>query len=257
MSDKTRGKPAKKTVIINQCKINDFDAMIKETLEAMDRVLKQREDDLTFWKEDEQKQNEFFQIFGSKGERVIQVDMPLRGKSNIVGMEAKDVMLDCIRRLKWIRSQLTPNSFINRIYDPDNPNDPTNSKLPRDPKAPRTFAAYVNSEQQSDFQINIGINFTGRINDKNMRVCSTVMGARGRVSTLVHELSHFEKNFTNPTLGGMGTLDYEADGSKPLPNQDNSSYQGHLDGAALLVREKSEDVFNNSYNIEKYFEIEL
>lgn len=46
MNDFTKGKPTKKLKIVNQCKINDFRAMIKETLEAMDKVLAQRTNDL-------------------------------------------------------------------------------------------------------------------------------------------------------------------------------------------------------------------
>lgn len=255
MSDKTKGNPSKNKTVINQCKINDFKVMIKETLESMDRVLTQRELDLKIWGEKEQ--DEFYTIFGSVGEHVLDIDMPVRGVSRIQKMTAREVMQDCIRRLCWIKRQLTLDSFINRIYDPDNPNDLHNSTLPRDLRAPKTFAAYVSSSQQRDFKINIGINFTGRINDKNVRTCLANTGINSRVATLCHEMSHFEKNFVDPTLGGMETLDYESDGSKPLPNQDNSSYAGHLAGADKLVREGSKDVFNNSYNIERYFQIEV
>lgn len=255
MSDKTKGKPSRNKTIINQCKINDFKVMIKEALDAMFRVLEQRKIDLEKWGEKEQ--DEFYMIFGSKGERIIDMDMPVRGVSNIKSMTAREVMQDCVRRLTFINRQLTLDSFVNLIYDPDNPNAPTNSTVPRDPGTPKTFAAYVKPTQQTDYKIYIGINFTGRVTDRNIRTCNAVMGVDSRVATLCHEISHFEKNFVDPTLGGMGTLDYESDGSRPLPNQDNSSYKGHLAGADKLVRSGDENVFNNAYNIERYFQIEV
>lgn len=49
MSDTTKGKPSKNGKIINQCKINDFNAMIEETLQALEKVLEQREKDLNNW----------------------------------------------------------------------------------------------------------------------------------------------------------------------------------------------------------------
>lgn len=255
MNDKTKGKPSKNKTVINQCKINDFKVMIKETLDAINKVLEQRKFDLETWGEKEQ--DEFYIIFGSKGERILDIDMPIRGVSNIQKMTAREVMQDCIRRLIWIKGQLTLDSFINLIYDPDNPNDPTNSTVPREPGSPKTFAAYVKPSQQTDLKVYIGINFTGRVNNRNVRTCGAVMGVDSRVATLCHEISHFEKNFVDPSLGGMGTLDYESDGSRPLPNQDNSSYEGHLAGADKLVRSGDKNVFNNAYNIERYFQIEV
>lgn len=47
MSDRTEGTPAKIAKLYRQCKINDYDAMIKEALDAMDEVLNQREKELT------------------------------------------------------------------------------------------------------------------------------------------------------------------------------------------------------------------
>jgi hypothetical protein len=68
-------------------------------------------------------------IFGSKGERILDIDMPIRGVSDIHKITAREVMQDCIRRLTWIKNQLTLDSFVNLIYDPDNPSDSTNSTL--------------------------------------------------------------------------------------------------------------------------------
>ncbi|KFC83329.1 hypothetical protein [Buttiauxella agrestis] len=254
MSNTTKGKPSKKTTIINQCKINDFNAMMKEAGEAMDRVLARRKKDLENWGNDEQE--EFYAIFGSKGARLVHVNMPIKGVENIVEIKALDVMKDCIRRLCEIKKKLTTDSYINLIYDPDNPEAPTNSKIPRDPNLPDTFCAYVNPEQQDNYKVNIGINFTGRINAKNMRACGEVMGESSRVSTLCHEISHFKKKFVDSSLGGMGTVDYDVDGHRREPTEEDKwTLIEHQSGAMKLIDKGSENVFDNSYNIEKYFEI--
>ncbi|WP_330986294.1 MULTISPECIES: hypothetical protein [Enterobacterales] len=127
----------------------------------MDRVLAQRTKDLEVWGEKEQ--TEFYRIFGSKGDRIIEVEMSLRGDGHKVKMTAREVMQNCIRRLKWIKGQMTLDDYINEIYDPDNPDDPTNTTIPRDPDMPETFAAFVNSELEKNYEVHIGINFTGRI----------------------------------------------------------------------------------------------
>lgn len=253
MNDFTKGKPTKKLKIVNQCKINDFRAMIKETLEAMDKVLAQRTNDLEVWGEKEQA--EFYKIFGSRGERIIEVEMSLRGDHHKVKMTAREVMQDCIRRLRWIKEKLTLDDFINNIYDPDNPNDSTNTTIPRDPSMPETFAAFVNNELVKEYKVHIGINFTGRIKGKGIRTCATVTGIDSRVSTLCHEMSHFVKIFNDPQHGGMGTSDYDLNGMKPKTNTDNFSAEQHNKGATTLVKQASECVFDNAYNIERYFEI--
>lgn len=254
MNDFTKGKPTKKLKIVNQCKINDFRAMIKETLEAMDKVLAQRTNDLEVWGEKEQA--EFYKIFGSRGERIIEVEMSLRGDHHKVKMMAREVMQDCIRRLKWIKEQLTLDDFINNIYDPDNPNDPTNTTIPRESGIPKTFSASVNAEEENDYKVKIGINFTGRLQGNRERRCATVTGVDSRVTTLCHEMSHFVKKFTDPTIGGMGTSDYNDKGLRPVPGQkDKWSILQHQLGAKEMIERGDPNVFDNAYNIEKYFEI--
>lgn len=254
MTNTTKGKPTKDKTVVNQCKINDFNAMMKEAGDAMDKVLAQREKDLKTWGEKEK--NDFLKIFGSDGECLVRVNSPIRGVKNIVEMKAVDVMKDCIRRLKEIKGALTLDSYINLIYDPDNPDAPTNSKIPRPHGLPDTFCAYVNYEQQANYKVYIGINFTGRIKVNNVRACEVVMGKGSRVATLCHEISHFEKTFLDFSRGGMGTGDYDVDGRRPERNEnDKWTYEQHLEGAKKLVRIGSENVFDNAYNIEKYFEI--
>ncbi|WP_330985861.1 MULTISPECIES: hypothetical protein [Enterobacterales] len=256
MSDVTKGKPAKKLKIINQCKINDFRAMMEEALAAMDRVLAQRTKDLEVWGEKEQ--TEFYRIFGSKGDRIIEVEMSLRGDGHKVKMTAREVMQNCIRRLKWIKGQMTLDDYINEIYDPDNPDDPTNSAIRPKSGMPKTFSAYVNEQKQDDYKVHIGINFTGRVEGGNTRVCATVMGSDSRVTTLCHEMSHFVKIFADPEHGGMGTSDYDVKGRKPASGQkDKDTILQHQSGANDMVIRNDYNVFDNAYNIEKYFEITL
>lgn len=248
MSDMTSGKPLKKTektkenIVFKQCKINDYDAMIDETLKAMDRVLERREADLTRWGDKEK--NEFSTIFGRKGEDKIKVNMPIRGKENIVIMEARDIMKDCVRRIKYVRSTMSTKDFINKINDPK-----------------REVCAKVPGEPQSDYKVEIGINFVGRRKKDGAtanRICLNVTGPDSRVSTLCHELSHIPKLWTNPSGGGMGTSDYNSKGEKQSPfDDDKDSYEEHVIGANKLIKDLSDSVFDNAYNIERYFEIKI
>lgn len=228
--------------------------MMKEASEAMDRVLAQREKDLKTWGYNEQE--EFFKIFGSKGERLVHINMPIKGKENIVEMAAIDVIKDCIRRFRSIKKTLTQESYLNKIYDPDNPNASTNYSFPIEYKGPKVFCAFVNPEQQEDYKINIGINFTGRKDSSGTRTCEKVMGIGSRVATLCHEISHFEKKYSNNNLGGMGTGDYDENGQKPLPTApDNLNYLQHLSIADDFVLRGDEKAFDHAYNIERYFQI--
>lgn len=255
MSDTTSGKPEKKLKVVKQCKINDFNAMVEEAWKAMGNVLEQREKDLTTnW--GEVTQAEFLKIFGSEGKREIEVEMSLKGEPHKVIMTAREIMLDGIRRFNNLRELITLNDFINYIYDRDHPDDPINSKIPRDPKMPETFAANVNGEKESDYKINIGINFIGRKGGNGLRACATVMGEDSRVATLCHEMSHFVKKWSDPSLGGMGTGDYDDTGRRlKRREKDSWSAKQHNDGADLLVKNGSELVFDNAYNIERYFRI--
>lgn len=242
MSDKTHGKPSKEMIVFKQCKINDFDAMITETLEALDKVLNQREKDLKTW-EDKEK-NEFQTTFGIWGDEFVHINMPVRGEQHLVKISAKGVMEDCIRRIRYVKSTMTIKSFINKINEP------------------REVSAKVPGEPQKDYKVEIGINFVGRRkkdSNEKKRICSKLTGHDSRVSTLCHELSHIPKFFTDPNGGGMGTSDYDSEGNKQSPYQeDNDDYNGHVKGANKLITENKFDlVFDNAYNIERYFEIEI
>ncbi|WBM70832.1 hypothetical protein OH773_00760 [Buttiauxella sp. WJP83] len=256
MSDTTDGKPTKKLKVVKQCKINDVQAMVKEAWEAMGKVLEQREKDLTInW--GETTQAEFLKIFGSEGKRKIEVELSLKGDHHKVKMTAREIMLDGIRRFIDLRELITLDDFINYIYDRDHPDAQINGKDPRKSGMPETFTANVNGEQESDYKINIGINFIGRKGGNGFRACATVMGVDSRVATLCHEMSHFVKKWSDPSLGGMGTSDYDVDGNKPPRNVDDWTILDHQDGAAKMVSRGDPNVFDNAYNIEKYFEIEV
>lgn len=239
MNDKTVGKPklSKEQAVYNQCKINDFKAMMTDALNALDKVLDQRDLDLRVWGEKER--NDFHTIFGTDGEKVVHIDMPIKGVPHIIEMKAVDVMRDCIRRIRYVRERMTVDSFINIINDP------------------REVCAKVVGEPQQDYKVEIGINFVGRKNkNSNYRACSKVSGGDSQVSTLCHELSHIPKKWTNSKEGGMGTSDYDSKGIKQSPfDDDKESYYEHVIGACKLVNEQSELVFDNAYNIERYFEI--
>ncbi|WBM70189.1 hypothetical protein OH773_18895 [Buttiauxella sp. WJP83] len=237
MSGPTKATLSKDKKTLNQCLKNDFKIMVQEALDAMGRVLDQREKDLKDWTPD--KQDEFHKIFGSRGEREIPVDLPLRGVSDIHNMTAREIMLDGIRRLRDIKGQLTVNDFINEI------------------DGPKAFCARVSSGQQSNYKVHIGINFTGRLKNHGFRSCMSVMGEDSRVSTLCHEMSHFVKKFAEPSQGGMGTSDYDENCHKKKheDGEDKSSFEQHKDGANKMVKKEDPNVFDNAYNIERYFQI--
>lgn len=241
MKDRTTAKPSKEITVFRQCKINDYEAMIKETLEAMDKVLEQRKKDLDVWGEKEK--NEFFTIFGIKGESIVHIDMPRRGVTSLVRMKAIDVMKDCINRLQHVRGTMGVSNFVNKINEP------------------HEVCAKVVGEPQDNYLIEIGINFVGRRkrgNNSDQRICLQVTGRDSRVATLCHELSHIPKKFSDPSQGGMGTSDYDSKGIRQSPYQeDKDSYKQHVAGATKLVNEGNELVFDNAYNIERYFEIEI
>lgn len=240
MSDTTTSFPSKEKKVFKQCKINDFEAMIAETLGALDKVLEQRTKDLNLWGEKEQR--DFLNIFGWEGNEVVHVDMPVRGVSNLVEMTAKEVIFDCVERISYVRGTMTVSSFLNRI------------------DSAREVCASVKGEPQDNYEVEIGINFVGRRNRNNGkdRICMSITGRDSRVSTLCHELSHIPKQYASPKDGGIGASDYDSKGIKKSPYKDDmESYEQHVAGANLLIFNKSECVFDNAYNLERYFEIDI
>jgi len=237
MSATTKVTLSKDKITINKCLKNDFKIMVREALDAMGHVLEQRKKDLETWTPE--KQEEFYKIFGSRGERIIPVEISTRGVSQIQNMTAREIMLDGIKRLGWIREQLQIDDCVNMI------------------DSPKIFCAKVSSGQESDYKVYIGINFTGRLKVNGFRSCMSVMGEDSRTSTLFHEMSHFVKKFAAPSEGGMGTSDYDENCLKIQEGQDDSSYEQHKNGAEKMVRNGDPLVFDNAYNIEHYFQINV
>lgn len=242
MNDRIEGTPEKTVKLYKQCKINDYEAMIKEALDAMDEVLNQREKELTGKEWGHKNNKDFVYAFGFLADDIVHIDMPVRGESNLVAMKAKDVVLDYVRRIKNVKKTMSISDFINKINEP------------------REICAKVKGEPQKDYEVEIGINFVGRKRKEHSgnRICMQVTGRDSRVSTLCHELSHIPKIYAYPEKGGIGAGDYDSHGVRQSPfGEDHDSYEGHVAGANLLISKKSELVFDNAYNIERYFEIEL
>ena len=235
MSGTTKVALSKDKVTINQCIKNDFKIMVQEAIDAMGRVLEQRKKDLETWAPENQ--DEFLKIYGSHGERIIPVEIFTRGISQVKNMTAREIMLDSIKRLAWIRKQLKIDDYVNMI------------------DSPKIFCAKVSSGQESNYKVYIGINFTGRLKNNGVRSCMNIMGEDSRVSTLCHEMSHFVKKFAAPSEGGMGTSDYDENCHKIQEGEDNSSYEEHKNGAEKMIKNGDQRVFDNAYNIERYFQI--
>lgn len=186
MSGTTKVALSKDKVTINQCIKNDFKIMVQEAIDAMGRVLEQRKKDLETWAPENQ--DEFLKIFGSHGERVIPVEIFTRGISQVKNMTAREIMLDSIKRLTWIRKQLKIDDYVNMI------------------DSPKIFCAKVSSGQESNYKVYIGINFTGRLKNNGVRACMNIMAEDSRVSTLCHEMGHFVKNSQYQAKGEWGLL---------------------------------------------------
>lgn len=86
-----------------------------------------------------------------------------------------------------------------------------------------------------------------KINIQQNFVCKPLMGYDSQVSTLCHELSHFFRS-QDSKHGGFGSDDIPVSGgfSKNKP---------YYSIASDLKNSGSQDVFKNSYNIERYFEL--
>ncbi|WP_049294102.1 hypothetical protein [Franconibacter helveticus] len=212
----TSGKPSKNEGnIIKQAVTNDFKKMMKEVYDEQGKVLQIREEELIRWNSKDQ--IEFKKIFGMDGNAVIDKN----------GHTAKEIMLDGVKRIKAIHKGLDITDFINHTDDKG-----------------MIYAANVNASKDSNYTINIGPRFLKQ----------SVTGKDSRVSTLCHEMSHFIKHEPfklDSTQGGMNTND-----DNPKHDYDHQYPERvYVNYATELVNKHSKDVFNNAYNIERYFEI--
>lgn len=235
-----------------------FKRMIDEAFKNTKAILKQRCDDLKHWGYDQE--HEFFKIFGINGNEIItmkyyspgqQIDpddaepTPQNTPSEI-DVYAYDFMLDGVERLLCICNKIEVG---NRACDKDSIFYRYGNFL--NETALTLGAARISKGQTLNalpdkYKERIHIEILHRFKEINR-----VTGRNSRVSTLCHELSHLVIYKENGVYyGGMGTDDIIPKGIRKT----NDNYTKH---AVDLFQKKSKQVFNNAYNIERYFEIKI
>ncbi|BCG09858.1 MULTISPECIES: peptidase M35 [Buttiauxella] len=206
-----------------------FKIMIRKALKATKMVLLERCDDLLHWSKEDK--NEFRTIFGFDGDNYVNVKK--YGENTGRQIKARFLMADGIRRLMVIANELNLDSFKNY------------TKCER-------FAAFVSPDLDPPYIINIGAHFESRKGSKIL-----VTGNDSHVSTICHEISHIIKYWKDNSKGGMWTQDYTAANKFSTSDKDEVSYEKHVLVAQQLVDAKEEQLFENAYNIERYFYIKL
>ncbi|EAZ0462821.1 hypothetical protein OJ34_23655 [Salmonella enterica subsp. enterica] len=255
----TTGQTSNEDKSLQEAIVSDqFKKIIDEAFEKTKSILQKRYDNLT--KEWDSYKDEFSSIFGIDGDDTIFVNYYTRGQQidpdNVprtprntpseMEMTAHQFMIDGVKRLMDICEKLY---IDNREYDKIWGFDRYGSFI--NETALTLGAARVRKGQTlnalpSQYKERIHIEILHRF-----REITRVTGRDSRVSTLCHELSHliiFKEN--GVYYGGMGTDDIIPNG---VPDT-NENYTKH---ANSLVRKKSKKVFNNAYNIEKYFEVKI
>ncbi|MGB7799599.1 hypothetical protein [Buttiauxella sp.] len=239
---------------------NQFQKMMDEALKATKKVLEQRQKDLSEkgWNAD--KQNEFFKIFGINGSDVITVDSRKERekvrkiRKNDKASENLPPMDPYIEVRDDITAYIYMRDGVGRLLDMCTKISVTS---PID-SSQRIHGNFVNQTDINDGSANVsgdqtlGLNSDSyknilKINIQQNFVCKPLMGYDSQASTLCHELSHFFRS-QDGKHGGLGTDDMPVSGgfSKNKPYNSNASD---------LKSSGNQDVFKNSYNIEKYFEL--
>lgn len=257
----TKGTSEKKKLCVKETKVtNQFKKMMDEALEATQKLLEQRQKDLSEkgWNVD--KQEEFFKIFGVNGSTLITVDSKeerdkvRKIRNNDKAPENLPPMDPYVEKRDNITAYIYMREGVDRLVEMLTK---ISVKSPLDASA-RIHVNFVNQTDISDGSANVsgdqtlGLNPESygnvlKINIQQNFVCKPLMGFESQVSTLCHELSHFFRSQDN-NHGGLGTDDMPVSGgfSKNKPYNSNASD---------LKNSGNQDVFKNAYNIERYFEL--
>lgn len=255
----TEGQTSSEDKNLQEAIVSDqFKKIIDEAFGKTKSILKKRYDNLT--KEWDSYKDEFSSVFGIDGEDIIlvsyytpgqQIDpdyVPRTPRNTPSKMEitAHQFMIDGVKRLMDICERLY---IDNREYDRAWRFDRYGSFI--NETALTLGAARVGKGQTlnalpSQYKERIHIEILHRFIE-----ITRVTGRDSRVSTLCHELSHLVIYKENGIYyGGMGTDDILPKGV----SRTNGNYTNYAD---TLREKKSKQVFNNAYNIEKYFEIKI
>lgn len=255
----TTGQTRSEDKSLQEAIVSDqFKKIIDEAFEKTKIILQKRYDNLT--KEWDSYKDEFSSIFGIDGNDTILVNYYTPGQQidpdsapqtprntpSEMEITAHQFMIDGVKRLMDICERLY---IDNRKYDKDWGFYRYGSFI--NETALTSGAACVAKGQTlnalpSQYKERIHIEILHRFIE-----ITRITGRDSRVSTLCHELSHLVIYKENGAYyGGMGTDDILPKGV----SRTNGNYTKHAD---TLLKKKSKQVFNNAYNIEKYFEVKI
>lgn len=237
---------------------DQFEKMIDEAFEKTKIILQTRYDDLVGgW---DKHKDEFFLIFGIDGKDTILVPYYTSGQQidpddaeptprntpSKMEITAHQFMIDGIKRLIGICERLKVGE---RKYD-NNWGFDLYGNFVNETKLKKGAARVANGQTLNT----LPDKYCERIHIEILhRFCEMkrITGEDSRVSALCHELSHlviYKEN--GDYYGGMGTDDL-------LPLGSNTRRKDYTDHADMLRKKKSKRVFNNAYNIERYFQIKI
>ena len=274
-NNRSSGESQQGKYIKNITVSDKFKRMMDEALIATRVVLERRKNDLRIWGRAQQK--EFTDKMGVKGDDIIihkfivcdvsrKKELTVEEESTTViefMRKAVDRMIVIINELHVGERKRVPQydengrekaeevykyvSFVNKTFTSD-------------------FSAYVlssrtqvikPSQYSEGLEINIGHNFTTK----------KLMGANSKVSTLCHEISHFnrvenESYKKEEYVDGKDQQKYRGSwggvSTRDLPEgKDHKHDGGYEKYRDILKKQHSIDVLKNAYNFEMYFEIEV
>ncbi|EFD8824781.1 peptidase M35 [Escherichia coli] len=222
-------QPESQVCVVPQKITNKFKIMMSKACKAQKMVLLKRADDIMSWEGEQQR--DFIKVFGLKGEDIIKIRKV--GEDTGKRMQARLFIMDGIRRIMTIANGLTIESY----------KDYTNCN---------EFAAFISPHLDPPYIVNIGAHFEYRHGIKQ-----SVTGRDSHVSTLCHEMSHIFWYWGDNQKGGMWTQDYTGINKFATSNKDEVSYEKHVSVANDLVTLRKDQLFENAYNVERYFYIKL
>lgn len=244
-TETTKGSSEATTGVEKKCAeefmVSDqFKIMMEPVFDAVKRVLTERHKNLERWNENDERN--FSNIFGVSGNTFITGKYSARDVKGLLEekVEARIFMKEGIERLLRICDQI---SFDTRkCVDGLNLYGNFVNSTHISPGSARVNEQQTIGISPSEYKDKLRIEILQNFKRKKP------FGHDSRVSTICHELSHFCRYYVDSMhCGGLRTYD--------LPTIDFVPDYNYDLYATNLVKAHDVDVFNNSYNIERYFEI--
>lgn len=261
---------------VKEVKITDkFKRMMDKALPAARLVLEKRKEDLEKWGAEEQK--EFYNKFGISG------DTPFTHRFEICTDLTRGTVLqggatEQTTALAFMRQSVDRMIVImNALYVGERKLRTQGENENFEPHEVYKYGSFVNKTYDSQFSasvLNTGTQYCApsqykdylEVNIGNRFVNKALVGPDSMASILCHEVSHFNRLVYRPlskdvtsddmqlyegSWGGLGTQDLSGDN---LDHKNDSTYTQYADNLKYSHNVK---VFNNAYNIERYFEVEI